>query len=77
MFMVFFGQAVKAEGLLDIVFHPFTELRIFGLPFGQPADQVTTGFFDIAPFVKPAQFGQTIVIGFVFRRTLFAEVFSR
>jgi hypothetical protein len=62
--MVFFGQPVEAEGLLNIIFHPLAELGILGLPFGQPSHQVATGFLNVASLVKPAQFGQTIVIGF-------------
>ena len=43
------GQPIKGEGLLDIVFDPRTEFRVFFLPAQQPGSEIAASFSGVAP----------------------------
>lgn len=64
VFVVFARLAIKGPSLLDIFLHPRAEFGVFWRPLVEPAAQVLTGFCGVAAVVKPAQFGEAIVVGF-------------
>ena len=64
VFVVFARLAIKGPGLLDIILHPGAEFGMLRGPQVEPAAQVLAGFGGIAAVVKPAQFGEAIVVGF-------------
>ena len=61
--MVLSRQTIKAQGFLDVLLHPGTQLGIAVAPLSQPSRQVLPGLLGIAPVLDPTQFLQAIIIG--------------
>src|SRR2546427_4003296 len=64
-------QFIEALGLLDVLFDPVAELRIFLVSLLQPRSQIASRFFQIPTVVDPTQLLQAVVVGLA-RRFLMA-----
>ena len=64
VFVVFARLAVEGPCLLDVFLDPCAESGVFWRPVVEPAAEVLACFCGVAAVVKPAQFGEAVVVGF-------------
>ena len=55
------GQPIIAQRFLDVFLDPVAELRMLGLPLGQPGGDVAAHLDEFAPVIDPAQLLQAVV----------------
>ena len=48
--------------MFNVGLPPITQLGVPAAPFCQPGGQVIARFLQVAPVIKPPQFGQTIIV---------------
>jgi hypothetical protein len=62
MFVMLRRQPVEGHRVFDMLLDPAAQLRVGGLPLGEPSREVPPGLGEVAPVVQPAQLAQAIVV---------------